>query len=490
MKNIFISLFLFIFLCGIVLPVGIVSAGTIGPAPFNAGGQLSTGWTNNGGGWYYSNTGGYYSNKDGTIQSYTSDGFGLAMSQQGQTDVLGSADSTGDTMTGIYIYNNYDKTFAPANSANFATLATANRMAQIFNGTVISLFLDDNGPYRTVNIGAFPPGQTSILPENLVPEYTIQVGKYRGNAAAIARAFRLYPYDQAKSMIQAEINAANGTTTGGGGTGTGTGGGGTGSGGTNPAGGNQPTTAVEQKIRSIATRMYNNYFDEYNRVSGLTRNTSSTGGTGGSLPTSDCYVFNVNLKLGDTGNGVLALTQILVDESLLPEVTDTFDQQVFDAVVAYQERYADEILAPSNLTKGTGIVGANTRAYLNALCEQIDTTDGGGAVSGEPSVNLTLSNDQTIGTYNTGDTISYKLSMQNVTSVDSFYNTIPNDTCVGGSTGGEQKPWIVNKVVSNSTLSETVKSCQAGSTYVISVIGTNNTTGKISASSVSVYIRR
>ncbi|MDQ5949119.1 MAG: hypothetical protein QG589_245 [Patescibacteria group bacterium] len=475
-----------------MLPFGIVSAGTIGPAPFNAGGQLSAGWTNNGGGWYYSNTGGYYSNKEGTIQSYTSDGFGLAMSQQGQVEVLGTADSGGDTMTGIYIYNNYDKSFQKTNDSNFATLATANRVAQIFNGTVISLFLDDNGPYRTVNIGAFPPGQTSILPENLVPEYTIQVGKYRGNAAAIARAFRLYPYDQAKSMIQAEINAANGTGTGGGGTGGGTGGGGTGSGGTNPAGGNQPTTAVEQKIRSIATRMYNDYFDAYNRASGLTRNTSSTGSTGstgGSLPTSDCYVFNVNLKLGDTGDGVIALTQVLVDESLLTEVTDTFDQQVFDAVVAYQERYTDEILAPSNLTKGTGIVGANTRAYLNALCEQIDTTDGGSTVSGEPVVNLTLSNGQTIGTYNTGDTISYKLSMQNVTSVDSFYNTIPNDTCVGGSIGGEQKPWIVNRVVSNSTLSETVKSCQAGSTYVISVIGTNNTTGKISASSISVYIR-
>jgi len=37
------------------------------------------------------------------------------------------------------------------------------------------------------------------------------------------------------------------------------------------------------------------------------------------------------------------------------------------AVIAFQENYADEILAPWGLTEGTGIVGKTTRAKLNKL---------------------------------------------------------------------------------------------------------------------------
>ncbi len=458
-----------------------VSAGQLAPSPFNAGGQLDAGWANMGSGKYYNSTLGIYSNADGSIQSYTSEIFS-ASTQGNQIQTVASE----DTMQGICIWNNYDKTFQPANDQVFATRAVADQMAQRFGGTVIEIYLSTDGPYRTVNICAFPAGQTTILQENLVPEYTVKVGNYRGNAAAINHLFQTYPYSTAFAMVKAEIDAAN-NTSGGGGSGNGGGGSGTGGGTTPPVITSTQGAAVEVKIKTMAQRMAKDYFDAYNRASGLTRNTTTIGGSGG-LPTT-CQRFDNNLKLGDTGPDVLALTQILKMEGLLNETTDTFDQTVFRAVVLYQERYAEEILVPAGLTAGTGLVGTNTREHLNSLCEEVDDTDSGSVGNTDPVVNLVVGNNNKIAIYSVGETIPYTVTMTNVNSVSSFYNTIPKDTCVGGSTNGEQKPWIVSFPVSNSVLSETVKSCQAGSTYIISVIGTNTTTGKISASSVSVYIR-
>ena len=112
-----------------------------------------------------------------------------------------------------------------------------------------------------------------------------------------------------------------------------------------------------------------------------------------------------------------------------------------------------------------------------------------GVPNTNPSVNITHNNGQKIGTYSTGDTINYKVDMINVDSVASYYNTIPSDTCSGGPTGGEQKPWVINSVAITNSFDAEVKPCQAGATYIITVIGTNRTSGKIDASSISVYIR-
>jgi rare lipoprotein A len=47
--------------------------------------------------------------------------------------------------------------------------------------------------------------------------------------------------------------------------------------------------------------------------------------------------------------------------------TDQFGKLTHAAVVRFQEKYAKEILAPANLKKGNGVVGANTRAKLNQI---------------------------------------------------------------------------------------------------------------------------
>lgn len=87
------------------------------------------------------------------------------------------------------------------------------------------------------------------------------------------------------------------------------------------------------------------------------------------------YNFTTNLQQGDSGAGVTALTQILTSQGFLSAPQNTFDSTVFNAVVAFQEKHADQILTPLGLTAGTGFVGPSTRAYLNST-DGADTTSG------------------------------------------------------------------------------------------------------------------
>lgn len=101
-----------------------------------------------------------------------------------------------------------------------------------------------------------------------------------------------------------------------------------------------------------------------------------------------CYVFRQNLRVGDGGTGadtrkdqdIAALIKVLAKEGLLeydatvqPGTAGTslkatyFSENVASAVVAFQEKYADEILTPNGLKRGSGFVGASTRAKLNQL---------------------------------------------------------------------------------------------------------------------------
>ncbi len=91
-----------------------------------------------------------------------------------------------------------------------------------------------------------------------------------------------------------------------------------------------------------------------------------------------CYDFTANLKVGNRGEGVVALQKILDDQGFtIPEnelKSKTFAEGTARAVRDFQETYASEILTPVGLSVGSGFVGKNTRVLLNRL-SSCKTTD-------------------------------------------------------------------------------------------------------------------
>ncbi len=76
-----------------------------------------------------------------------------------------------------------------------------------------------------------------------------------------------------------------------------------------------------------------------------------------------------NLKVGSRGDDVKTLQGILIREGVYPEgiVSGYYGKLTSQAVVRFQEKYADDILKPNGLDHGTGFVGSSTRAKLNLL---------------------------------------------------------------------------------------------------------------------------
>jgi len=82
--------------------------------------------------------------------------------------------------------------------------------------------------------------------------------------------------------------------------------------------------------------------------------------------TTWCHTFNTNLKIGDSGQDVFALNEILIRGGYVGvDHSNYFSEKTASVVVHFQEKYASEILAPLGLIRGTGFVGPATRAKLN-----------------------------------------------------------------------------------------------------------------------------
>ncbi|MBI2573895.1 MAG: peptidoglycan-binding protein [Candidatus Wildermuthbacteria bacterium] len=77
------------------------------------------------------------------------------------------------------------------------------------------------------------------------------------------------------------------------------------------------------------------------------------------------------LVQGNKSADVKKLQECLAkDAELYPsgKISGTFDAATKEAVIRFQEKYADDILAPQGLNKGTGKVAGATREKLNMLC--------------------------------------------------------------------------------------------------------------------------
>jgi hypothetical protein len=86
-------------------------------------------------------------------------------------------------------------------------------------------------------------------------------------------------------------------------------------------------------------------------------------------PQGQTYKFLRNLKFGHKGDDVKKLQTILLSESVYPEglITGYFGNLTKKAVIKFQEKYKDEILLPVGLSKGSGVVGSQTRKKLDTI---------------------------------------------------------------------------------------------------------------------------
>jgi hypothetical protein len=111
-------------------------------------------------------------------------------------------------------------------------------------------------------------------------------------------------------------------------------------------------------------------------------------------------VFTTTLSIGSTGDNVILLRTILNSDPKTKVATSSssienvYDAYVADAVSRFQVEYASEILAPSGLTTGTGVVGPATRKKLNAIvngilasAQAVNATNN--SSSGSPAVTTT-----------------------------------------------------------------------------------------------------
>lgn len=81
-----------------------------------------------------------------------------------------------------------------------------------------------------------------------------------------------------------------------------------------------------------------------------------------------CHDFKINLKLGDVNEEVENLQIALTKEGVYQGPIDgCFGMDVLKAVIVFQEKYTEGVLAYWGFTKGTGFVGITTRNKLNQL---------------------------------------------------------------------------------------------------------------------------
>ncbi len=93
-----------------------------------------------------------------------------------------------------------------------------------------------------------------------------------------------------------------------------------------------------------------------------------------------CYTFEKNLGYANSGKEEVGYLHIALEKegfSYAPDTGNTYRTGTANAVRAFQEKYASEILTPFRMSRGNGYVGTKTREKLNQLysCENRTHTE-------------------------------------------------------------------------------------------------------------------
>ncbi len=270
----------------------------------------------------------------------------------------------------------------PINPLWYATTDAAQKLAACTGGTVVMV------PQNLLG-GTYNPDQAYIkLPNGEMVNAGYALDRYFGYGGNLSQnAYTNWVTD----MTGAKGSFSNGAAINPSGSGITT-------------GGNQTTPVVvtnastaQQATTNYVSNMIATYkkqladlqgqLSQYVPPSPATTNSSTSGST-------SCIPLTSDLQKGDSGTAVTYLTGVLAGEGLLPQSQSTFDDAVYQAVVAYQEKYADQILTPLGLTAGTGYVGSSTRAFINGKASCNTSSPGGATTNGnilvQPS-SITLS---------------------------------------------------------------------------------------------------
>jgi len=135
--------------------------------------------------------------------------------------------------------------------------------------------------------------------------------------------------------------------------------------------------------------------------------------------------FGFNLRYGNRGSEMNALHAILEKEGFSlgqEKASQYFGDFTRAAVVAFQERYASDVLSPWGLGKGTGFVGKTTRQKLSEICKRYEgapSLSSGPTVSFSYSVFSALENEaQAVITVNLSESVDREVSVNYKTVED------------------------------------------------------------------------
>ena len=163
---------------------------------------------------------------------------------------------------------------------------------------------------------------------------------------------------------------------------------------------------------------------------------------------SKTYSFDVNLKYGDRGQNVKDLQEVLILEGFTIPSSETnegyFGEHTASAVVGFQNKYADEVLAPWGLKYGTGFVGSSTRAKLNELYGGETTSVSSKGISAEDTAygKMTISHTE-LGVGEKNRVVVEAQDDQGISEIKVSYHGTWHVTNCGGKTNCTASHYII-----------------------------------------------